>query len=98
MESNSWRGREGGGGREREGGGGRGTVQQPHTHTQVRKVNSRKERTVLELITWQLDKLENDTLPQVDLNVTEVCVDGEGNRRRGKGGERRRKKGRGGGA
>ena len=57
-----------------------------HTHTQVRKVNSQKERTVLERITWQLDKLENDTLPQVDLNVTEVCVGGEGNRRRGKGG------------
>ena len=43
---------------------------------------------MLERITWQLDKLENDTLPQVDLNVTEVCVDGEGKMRRGKGGKR----------
>ncbi len=26
---------------------------------------------MLEQITWKLDKLENDTLPQVDLNKTE---------------------------
>ena len=31
-----------------------------------------REKVVLEQITWRLDKLENDTLPQVDLNVTEV--------------------------
>ena len=31
-----------------------------------------KEKLVLEDITWKLDKLENDTLPQVDLNVTGV--------------------------
>ena len=32
----------------------------------------KKEREVLEQITWKLDKLENDTLPQVDLNAKEV--------------------------
>ena len=32
------------------------------------------EKEVLERITWRLDKLENDTLPQVDLNVTEVSM------------------------
>lgn len=41
---------------------------------QLREVDSQKEKLVLEQITWRLDKLENDTLPQVDLNVTEVCV------------------------
>ena len=35
-------------------------------------VNPKKEKEVLEEITWRLDKLENDTLPQVDLNKTEV--------------------------
>ena len=35
-------------------------------------VDSKKEKGVLEEITWRLDKLENDTLPQVDLNKTEV--------------------------
>ena len=43
-------------------------------HTQLRKVDPQKERLVLEQITWRLDKLENDTLPQVDLNVTEVSL------------------------
>ena len=43
-----------------------------HTHTQVRVVIPKKEREVLEQITWKLDKLENDTLPQVDLNAKEV--------------------------
>ena len=37
-----------------------------------------KEKEVLEMITWRLDKLENDTLPQVDLNVTEVSSRGTG--------------------
>ena len=37
-----------------------------------------KEKEVLEMITWRLDKLENDTLPQVDLNVTEVSSRGAG--------------------
>ena len=41
---------------------------------QVREVDPLKEKLVLEQITWRLDKLENDTLPQVDLNVTEVRV------------------------
>jgi hypothetical protein len=35
-------------------------------------VDPLEEKVVLEQITWRLDKLENDTLPQVDLNVTEV--------------------------
>ena len=35
-------------------------------------VDPKKEKEVLEEITWRLDKLENDTLPQVDLNKTEV--------------------------
>ena len=35
-------------------------------------VDAKKEKEVLEEITWRLDKLENDTLPQVDLNKTEV--------------------------
>ncbi len=39
---------------------------------QAREVDPTKEKEVLERITWRLDKLENDTLPQVDLNVTEV--------------------------
>ena len=30
-----------------------------------------KEKLVLEKITWKLDKMENDTLPQVDLNTME---------------------------
>ena len=38
----------------------------------MRVVIPEKEREVLEQITWKLDKLENDTLPQVDLNRTEV--------------------------
>ena len=37
-------------------------------------VNPKKEKEVLEEITWRLDKLENDTLPQVDLNKTEVST------------------------
>ena len=37
-------------------------------------VDSIKEKGVLEEITWKLDKLENDTLPQVDLNKTEVHI------------------------
>ena len=37
-------------------------------------MNPLKEKSVLEEITWRLDKLENDTLPQVDLNVTEVST------------------------
>ena len=39
---------------------------------QLREVDPSKEKLVLEQITWRLDKMENDTLPQVDLNVTEV--------------------------
>ena len=35
-------------------------------------VDSKKEKEVLEEITWRLNKLENGTLPQVDLNKTEV--------------------------
>ena len=31
-----------------------------------------KEKEVLEQVTWRLDKLENDTLPQVDLSSLEV--------------------------
>ena len=40
-------------------------------------VDAKKEKEVLEEITWKLDKLENDTLPQVDLNKTEVGTTSE---------------------
>lgn len=39
---------------------------------QIHVVDLEKEKTVLEEITWQLDKHENDTLPQVQLNKVEV--------------------------
>ena len=35
-------------------------------------VNPGKERSVFEEIVWELDKMENDTLPQVQLNQSEV--------------------------
>ena len=35
-------------------------------------VDPKKEKEVLEEINWRLDKLESDTLPQVDLDKTEV--------------------------
>ena len=38
---------------------------------QVRVVDPVREKDVLEDITRKLDKLENDTLPQVDLSQTE---------------------------
>ena len=38
---------------------------------QVRVVDPVKEKETLEEITRKLDKLENDTLPQVDLSQTE---------------------------
>ena len=37
-------------------------------------VNIEKEKTVFEEIVWELDKSENDTLPQVQLSHAEVCV------------------------
>ena len=37
-------------------------------------VNTEKEKTVFEEIVWELDKSENDTLPQVQLSQAEVCV------------------------
>lgn len=37
----------------------------------MRVVNPEKEKEILEDITRKLDKLENDTLPQVDLSATE---------------------------
>ena len=39
---------------------------------QLRVVVPSKEKEVLEQVTWRLDKLENDTLPQVDLSTLEV--------------------------
>lgn len=39
---------------------------------QIRVVNSEKEKSVFEEIVWELDKFENDTLPQVQLNQVEV--------------------------
>ncbi len=41
---------------------------------QVKLVMPEKEKDVLELITRRLDKQENETLPQVDLNSFEVCT------------------------
>ena len=41
---------------------------------QVRVVNIEKEKNVFEEIVWELDKTENDTLPQVQLNQAEVHV------------------------
>jgi phosphatidylinositol-bisphosphatase len=38
---------------------------------QVKVVVPHKERDVLEQITWKLDKQENDTLPQVEINSSE---------------------------
>ena len=38
---------------------------------QVRVVDPAREKDTLEDITRKLDKLENDTLPQVDLSQTE---------------------------
>lgn len=40
-----------------------------------------KERDILEQITWRLDKQENETLPQVELNSLEVREREEGRRR-----------------
>ena len=37
----------------------------------MRVVNPKSEKEILEDITRKLDKLENDTLPQVDLSATE---------------------------
>jgi len=39
---------------------------------QVRVVNPSKEQSVFEEIVWELDKIENETLPQVQLNHSEV--------------------------
>ena len=39
---------------------------------QARVVDIEKERVVFEEIVWVLDKCENDTLPQVQLNQAEV--------------------------
>jgi len=41
---------------------------------QVRVVNPGKERSVFEEIVWELDKIENETLPQVQLNQSEVAI------------------------
>ena len=48
--------------------------------TQIKQVIPEKEKEVLEQITWNLDKQENETLPQVSLNSLEVsrCVQGRG--------------------
>jgi len=35
-------------------------------------VDPEKEKSVFEEIVWELDKCENDTLPQVQLNQVEV--------------------------
>ncbi len=40
----------------------------------MRVVVPSKEKEVLEQVTWNLDKLENDTLPQVDLSTLEVSL------------------------
>ncbi len=40
----------------------------------MRVVVPSKEKEVLEQVTWRLDKLENDTLPQVDLSSLEVSL------------------------
>ena len=39
---------------------------------QIKQVVPEKEKEVLEQITWNLDKQENETLPQVSLNYLEV--------------------------
>ena len=41
----------------------------------VRVVDTKREKDVLEEITRKLDKLENDTLPQVDLSATEFVFE-----------------------
>lgn len=41
----------------------------------VRVVDTKREKDVLEEITRKLDKLENDTLPQVDLSATEFIFE-----------------------
>ena len=41
----------------------------------VRVVDTKREKDVLEEITRKLDKLENDTLPQVDLSPTEFVFE-----------------------
>ncbi|XP_065907240.1 inositol polyphosphate 5-phosphatase OCRL-like isoform X3 [Dysidea avara] len=40
-------------------------------NAEVRMVHPGKERSVFEEIVWELDKMENDTLPQVQLNQSE---------------------------
>ena len=37
-------------------------------------VNTEKEKTVFEEIVWELDKCENNILPQVQLSQAEVSV------------------------
>lgn len=39
---------------------------------QAKVVIPEKEKETMEYITWQLDKQENDTLPQVTLNQLDV--------------------------